>query len=142
MAHRKLGKVGNLGEIIPSFLFSEFSILPGFKNLGKKFLKFPRFPRFPSFQPGHLFQTKNYFEHFKVICKQIKSFFCAFWRKILSAFGIGIPGLKLIMFVYQKYFIEGSKFKQREFVEKLCVVFIIVRTDLLNKNTWKITSMS
>ena len=53
LANRKLGKVGNLGnlrKIIPSFLISEFSILPysqnrklGFENLGKKF------PRFPSF---------------------------------------------------------------------------------------------
>ena len=59
MANRKPGKiekVGNLGKIIPSFLISEFSILPynqnrklGFKNIGKKF---PRFPRFPSFRPG------------------------------------------------------------------------------------------
>ena len=59
MANRKLGKLrnlGNLGKVIPSFLVSEFSILPysqnrklGFKNLGKKI---PRFPRFPSFRPG------------------------------------------------------------------------------------------
>ena len=57
--NRKLGKVGdlgNLGKIIPSFLISEFSILPysqnkklGFEILVKKFLRFPRFPRFPSF---------------------------------------------------------------------------------------------
>ena len=56
MANRKLGNLenlGNLGNVIPSFLIAEFSILPysqngklGFKNLGKKF---PRFPRFPSF---------------------------------------------------------------------------------------------
>ena len=55
VANRKLGKVGNLGnlgKVIPSFLVSEFSILPysqnrklGFKNLGK------RCPRFPSFRP-------------------------------------------------------------------------------------------
>ena len=58
MANRKLGKVGNLGKVIPSFLISEFSILPynqnqklGFKNLRKKF---PRFPRFPSFRAGRL----------------------------------------------------------------------------------------
>ena len=60
MADRKLEKVGNfgnLGKVIPSFLVSEFSILPyspnrklGFKNLGKKI---PRFPSFPSFRPGH-----------------------------------------------------------------------------------------
>ena len=42
VAKRKLGKVGNLGKVIPSFL----SFL-GFKNLGKKF------PRFPSFLPDH-----------------------------------------------------------------------------------------
>ena len=63
MANRKLGKVGNLGnlgKVIPSFLVSEFSILPysqnrklAFKNLEKKFPRFPRFPRFPSFPPGH-----------------------------------------------------------------------------------------
>ena len=56
MANWKLGNLGslqNLGEIIPSFLISKFSILPysqnrklGFKNLGKKF------PSFPSFRPG------------------------------------------------------------------------------------------
>ena len=59
MANRKLGNLGNLGNIIPSFLISKFSILPysqnrklGFKNLGKKF------PSFPSFRPGH--QNINY----------------------------------------------------------------------------------
>ena len=62
MANRELGKVGNLGnlgKIIPSFLISEFSILPysqnrklGFKNLGKEFPRFLRFLRFPSFRPG------------------------------------------------------------------------------------------
>ena len=50
MANRKLGKVwnlGNLGKMIPSFLISEFSILPysqnrklGFKDLRKKFRHF------------------------------------------------------------------------------------------------------
>ena len=52
----KTWKSRNLGKVIPSFLISEFSILPysqnrklGFKNLGKKI---PRFPRFPSFRPG------------------------------------------------------------------------------------------
>ena len=50
---RKLGKLGNirnLGNIIPSFLISKFSILPysqnwklGFKNLRKKFPSFPSF---------------------------------------------------------------------------------------------------
>ena len=56
---RKVGDLGNLGKIIPSFLISEFSILPNsqnrkleFKNLGKKFPRFPRFPKFPSFPPG------------------------------------------------------------------------------------------
>ena len=56
---RKVGNLGNLGKVIPSFLVSEFSILPysqnrklRFKNLGKKFLRFPRFPSFPSFRPG------------------------------------------------------------------------------------------
>ena len=58
VANRKLRKVGNLrnlGKVIPSFLVSEFLILPysqnrklGFKNLPR----FPRFPIFPSFQPG------------------------------------------------------------------------------------------
>ena len=50
VANRKLGNLGNLGNIIPSFLISEFSILPfsqnrkiGFKNLGKKFPSFPTF---------------------------------------------------------------------------------------------------
>ena len=62
MANRKLGSLrnlGNLGNIIPSFPISEFSILPwsqnrklGFKNLGKKC---PRFPRFQSFRPGRIF---------------------------------------------------------------------------------------
>ena len=57
--NRKLGKVGdlgNLGKIFPSFLISEFSILPysqnkklGFEILVKKILRFPRFPSFPSF---------------------------------------------------------------------------------------------
>ena len=61
VANRKLGKVGNLGnlrKVIPSFLISEFSILPysqnwkiGYKNLGKRF---PRFPKFLSFWPGSL----------------------------------------------------------------------------------------
>ena len=53
MANRKLG---NLGNIIPRFLISEFSIFGvvqnrklGFKNFLKKF---PRFPRIPSFRPG------------------------------------------------------------------------------------------
>ena len=56
VANQKLRKVGNLGnfrKIVPSFLISEFLILPysqnqklEFKNLGKKF---PRFPWFPSF---------------------------------------------------------------------------------------------
>ena len=51
-----LGNLGNLRNIIPSFLISKFSILPysqnrklGFKNLGKKLPSFPRFPSFPSF---------------------------------------------------------------------------------------------
>ena len=62
VANRKLGKAGNLEnlrKVIPSFLISEFSILPysqnrklGFKDLAKKFPRFPRFPRFPSFRPG------------------------------------------------------------------------------------------
>ena len=59
VANQKLGKVENLGKIIPSFLISEFLILPysqnrklGFKNLGKKFPRFLRFLRFPNFQPG------------------------------------------------------------------------------------------
>ena len=57
MANQKLEKVGNLGnlrKVIPSFLVSKFSILPysqnrklGIKNLGKKF------PSFPSFRPDH-----------------------------------------------------------------------------------------
>ena len=53
VANRKLGNLGNLGNIIPSFLISKFSILPysqnrklGFKTLGKKI------PSFPSFRPG------------------------------------------------------------------------------------------
>ena len=64
MANRKLG---NLGNIIPSFLISKFSILPysqnrkiGFKNLGKKF------PSFPSFQPGR-FETQNFLMRLKKI---------------------------------------------------------------------------
>ena len=59
MTNRKLGNLGNLGNIIPSFLISEFSILPysknrklGYKYLGKTFPTFPRFLRFPSFRPG------------------------------------------------------------------------------------------
>ena len=47
---RKLGNLGNLGNIIPSFLISEFSILLysqnrklGFKNLGKDFRDFRGF---------------------------------------------------------------------------------------------------
>ena len=61
MANRKLGKVGNLenlGKVIPSFLISEFSILPcsqnrklRFKNLGKKF---------PSFRPGRSNTFKDF----------------------------------------------------------------------------------
>ena len=61
MANRKLGNLKNLvklGNIITSFLISEFLILPysqnqkfGLENLGKKF---PRFPRFPNFWPGPL----------------------------------------------------------------------------------------
>ena len=50
---------GKLGNLIPSFLISEFSNLAvgqnrklGFKNIGKKCLRFPRFSRFPSFRPG------------------------------------------------------------------------------------------
>ena len=65
VANQKLGKVGNLGKIIQSFLFSEFSILPysqnrklGFKNLGKKFPRIPRFPRFPSFRPDRTINHK------------------------------------------------------------------------------------
>ena len=64
MANRKLGNLGNLinlGNIIPSFHISEFSILGynqnkkhGFKNLGKKCPTFPRFPRFPSFPHGRI----------------------------------------------------------------------------------------
>ena len=53
----------NLGNIIPSFLISKFSVLPysqnrklGFKNLGKKF------PSFPSFRPG---QTQLVVQFFK-----------------------------------------------------------------------------
>ena len=56
---RNLGNLGNLGKIIPSFLISEFMILPysqnrklGFKNLGKKSPRFPRFPKFPISRPG------------------------------------------------------------------------------------------
>ena len=62
MANRKsenLGNLRNLGNIIPIFLISEFSVLPysknrklGYKYLGKIFPRFPRFPRFPSFRPG------------------------------------------------------------------------------------------
>ena len=51
-----LENLGNLRNIIPSFLISKFSILPysqnrklGFKNLGEKLPSFPRFPSFPSF---------------------------------------------------------------------------------------------
>ena len=51
-----LENLGNLRNIIPSFLISKFSILPysqnrklGFKNLRKKLPSFPRFPSFPSF---------------------------------------------------------------------------------------------
>ena len=58
VANRKLGKIANLGKIIPSFLLSEFSILAagqnrklGFKNLGEKC---SRFLRFPSFRPGQI----------------------------------------------------------------------------------------
>ena len=57
MANRKLGKiekVGNLGKIIPSFLFSEFSILPysqnrklEFKNIGKKIPEVSEFSTWP-----------------------------------------------------------------------------------------------
>ena len=61
IANRKLG---NLGNIIPSFLISEFSIFSysqnrklGFKNLGKKF---PRFPRFPSFRPSLVVIQKTF----------------------------------------------------------------------------------
>ena len=32
VANRKLEKVGNLGKVIPSFLISEFSILPYSQN--------------------------------------------------------------------------------------------------------------
>ena len=56
VANRKLGNLGNLGNIIPSFLISKFSILPysqnrklGITNLGKKI------PSFPSFRPGRKF---------------------------------------------------------------------------------------
>ena len=68
MANRKLervGNLGNLGKIIPSFLIWEFSILPysqnrklRFKNLGKKFPRFPRCPRFPSFRPFRFFESE------------------------------------------------------------------------------------
>ena len=64
VANRKLGNLGNLGNpgnIIPSFLFSKFSILPysqhqklGFKNLGKKFLSL-RFATFSFFFFSFLF---------------------------------------------------------------------------------------
>ena len=54
---RKVRNFVNFRKIIPSFLFSEFSILPysqnwklRFKNLGKQFSRFPRLSRFPSFQ--------------------------------------------------------------------------------------------
>ena len=30
----------------------------------------------------YLFEAKSYFDYIKVILKQIKSLFCAFWRKI------------------------------------------------------------
>ena len=68
VANRKLGNLENLGNIIPSFLISKFSILPysqnrklAFKNLGKKIPSFPRFPSFPSFRPG-LFTNMFSFE--------------------------------------------------------------------------------
>ena len=64
MANQKLR---NLRNIIPSFLISEFSILPysqnqkfGFKNLRKKFPRFPGFSRFPSFWPGLFFARSPY----------------------------------------------------------------------------------
>ena len=54
-----VGNPGNLEKIIPSFLITEFSILPysqnrklGFQNLGKKNPRFPILLRFPSFPSG------------------------------------------------------------------------------------------
>ena len=59
VANQKLGNLGNLGKVIPSFLISEFFIFPysqnrklRFKNLGKKILRFPRFLSFSSFRLG------------------------------------------------------------------------------------------
>ena len=58
VANRKLVNLRNLGKVIPSFLISEFSILPcsqnrklRFKNLGKKF---------PSFRPGRSNTFKDF----------------------------------------------------------------------------------
>ena len=76
VANRKVGNLGNLGKIIPSFLIFEFSILPysqnrklGFKNLGKKFPRFPRFSRFRSFRPGQRNTVCEYKLHRKPIMK-------------------------------------------------------------------------
>ena len=89
MANRKLGNLenlGNLGNIILSFLISEFSILAvgqnrklGFKNLGKKFPRFSRIPRFPSFRSGSyylhdLFETLTLFT-FNSQMATIRAFF-------------------------------------------------------------------
>ena len=54
MTNRRLGNLGNLGDIIPSFLISEFSILavgqnqkPEFKNLDKKISEVSEFSTWP-----------------------------------------------------------------------------------------------
>ena len=100
MANRKLVKVGklrNLRKVFPSFLVSEFLILPysqnrklGIKNLGKKFPRFPRFPIFPSFRPGpclyvnRLLYCNFYYlhEHERLVLrKRYLLIFC--WKGIL-----------------------------------------------------------
>ena len=74
---RKLENLGNLGNIIPSFLISKFSILPysqnrklGLKNLGKKF---PSFPRFPSFRPGQTFRSVLLKSILKLLVNSLKN---------------------------------------------------------------------
>ena len=77
VANRKFGNLGNLenlGNVIQSFLISEFSILPYSKNrkhgLWKHLKIFSRFPVFLNFRPDHIFPV--------ICCKGDKMSVCLY----------------------------------------------------------------
>ena len=67
----KTQKSQNLGNIIPSFLMSEFSILPYSRNCKLRFKKFPRFPRFSRFLSFWPVQRLNH-PHITNKCTQVQ----------------------------------------------------------------------